>query len=417
MKLYFFEAIRPVLLRSPIILTSLLIFFTSAYFYGPEGRGVIAFLSSVFLTASIFLSLGLGRIGYEEISKNRDSARSIVSSLGRYILGVTFFVGILLVSVGTSSIADDFLPNFPMSYYIYTLPTMPFYLWGHYANYLFSSAGLTRQHDRAIFVTRIFGAILICGVGSLEYPLGIFLIFFSLAHLLMFLIEYSLLQIMLRERERNELNKVPLASLIKKCLWPYLDILAQFMMPALTVVAGFYVSEFDLGNYNFSAQMLSTLTFPLLLVQVKLQEQLAFPSDDGGAASVRFAFRGTLAFSVVAVLVGFVLPYSLSIFGFKEFEKSAIFLRILTITIPFIALNTIYTGIWIGKHCTKISSIINLTVGSVTFALVLIAIKDVGIYAVLYGCIFSAMVAFLLNSVAYRRTYKKLFYLKAVEAK
>lgn len=408
-KSYLFEAVKPVLLRSPIILTSLLIFFSSAYFYGPEGRGVIAFLSSSFLTASIFLSLGLGRVGYEEISKNKTSAGSIVSSLGRYIFWVTISLIIVLFILGASSIAVDFLPSFPVSYYIYTIPLLPFYLWGHYANYLFSATGLTKQHDLSIFATRIVGAILICGISSFKYPLGTFLIFFSLTHFVIFFIEYSLLQMMLRERANANSDEISLASLIRKCLWPYLDILAQFMMPALTVIAGFYVSEFDLGNYNFAAQILSTLTFPLLLAQIKIQEHLAFPSEDNGKSTVRFAFRGTFAFSFVAVLAGLFLPYLISVLGFTGFEKAAIFLRILTIAIPFIALNTLYTGIWIGKHYTKTSSIINLTVGFVTFTLTSFIIRDIGIYAVLYGCVFSAIIAFLLNSLAYRKNHKKVF--------
>lgn len=407
---HFFRLTFAVILRSSQVIGGFAIFLLSSYLYGPEGRGIISFLTSFYMTLGLVISLGLGRVAYQIISSNKDKAREVFLTLIRY----TNLIAILAIVISTIGIllkervSPDSTSLSPW-YFLLVVGMLPYYTWYNFSNYLFGSTQQTVLHERVIFITR-FSQVVILGLSALaRIPISYFILLFGITAYLIFFVESKLLLNSQKEISATDFkqSKEILKSLLLQAKWPFIDSLALSSAPFALFLLGLYVSHNELGHFNFAMQLMAALGFPFGVLQVKLQESLAHgASDDKKIIKKYFAmvFPISVALIAMALIVPVILPYV----GLKSFQESMPMLKIQLLSIPIIGLLSIFQGLWVGKHRARLSSIINLIIGVINITTVLLLSSNLGVYAGIAGIYLSLGTGLVLQLIALKMNWSNL---------
>ena len=398
------------MLRSSQVVGGFAIFLLSSYLYGPEGRGIISFLTSFYMTIGLITSLGLGRVAYQVISSHKDSAYEVFASLTRY----TNFILVIAIVASTLGIlfTEVFMPKSTTLnpwYFLCVVGVLPYYTWYNLSNFLFGSIQKTILHERLIFITRFLQVTIVAIAILIKIPIGFFIFLFGITGYLIFFVESKIL---LRSQHKNtkitlKNSAKTLKSLFVQTKWPFIDSLALSGAPLALFLLGLYVNHDDLGHFNFAMQIMAALAFPFGVLQVKLQENLV--NKEGNDIKILKKYSAmvipvSISLTIAALIIPLILPYV----GLKSFEASMPMVKAQLLTIPIFGILNIFQGFWVGKHRAKLSSIINLFIGVINVGTVLLLSSRLGVYAGIAGIYFSLGVGLILQLIALRINWETL---------
>lgn len=356
-----------IFLRSSVVVAAFIIFLISSYLYGPQGRGIISFLTASYQTLGLLISFGLGRVVYQRVSKNNLSAASLFFLLYRYTTALSLLV-FFTVALSVFLICPMFDLQFEISpiYFFLFIFNFPYFVWLNFSNYLYGVSQKTTIHDKIIFYTRCGQVLVLFAAALLEVQIETFLLSSSLIGFAMFLIEshYLLRNFPEGDRPSWQSSFKMFKDLLSDVKWPYIDSLAQISTPFPMFILGLYVITSELGHYNFALQILNALSFPIGVFQIKLQEKLALNISDGGATLIKRSFVLIAPISVLLIISGYIASIMIPHSGLTSFQESIPLLQDLLLTLPLTGYFYIFQSVWVGKHQPKLSSTINLITSS-----------------------------------------------------
>lgn len=396
-----YKMILSVLLRSTVIVAAFVIFLISSYLYGPEGRGVISFLTAFYLTLSLVMSFGLGRVVYQRVSKNPALSSLLFYTLIRYVYGasIVVFAVLLLGELLLKNLLDVAFDVGPL-YFLLFIFNFPYFIWLNLSNFLFGAAQKTEDHDKLIFLTRI-GQVLVLGiVAYLKLEISYFIFIFGVVGYFIFVLESRLLLKNFRHQAKPTWSESfgAFKDLIKDIRWPYVDSLAQSATPLAIFILGLNIHQSELGYYNFAIQILGTLSFPLAVFQVKLQEKLALSLSDGGATLIKRSFLSVVPISLALASCGLIIPPLIPLAGLNSFADSMPLLKALLLTLPLTGLAYVFQSVWVGKHKAQWSSLINIFTALLNILSVTLLSSRYGAMAGVIGMYVSLGVGLLIQS-------------------
>lgn len=391
------QFIFSVFLRSSTIVSALGIFLISSYLYGPEGRGVIALLTSFYLTAGFILSLGLGRTAYQMIGVDPEVAHRTIKSLAKYILTVSAG-GLCLLTITYLTVSPELRISLHVQEFIWAYGVFPFYLWQNMSNFLYSAQRRTKVHDKVIFVSRTFQLLALILTGSLGASLKNFILAFGLSSALIFIFE--LLVLTNGNKLTSKHTSGNFRALLKNCRWPMLDNLALAAPPLALFLLGLQIPRDVFGNFSFALQIMATLYFPFTVMQIKLQERINATALERSIPYIKKACFYVAPASIALALSSSLISYILPIVGLTSFRDSVGFMNLLLLTLPLAGITAISQAVLTGLHQPKTSSLTNLAAGIVSLTLIVALTTHLGALAGIISIYSSYLVATILQSIA-----------------
>lgn len=406
-----FKMILSVVLRSSVIVAAFLIFLISSYLYGPKGRGVISFLTSFYLTLSLIMSFGLGRVVYQRISRDERLSPLLFHTLIRYVYAASAVIFVLLLGgeLLLKNLMDLSVQVSPL-YFLLFFFSFPYFIWLNLSNYLFGVVQKTEAHDKLIFTTRVMQVLILGLCAYFKFSIELFIFVFGFLGYLIFVLESRLLLKDFRHLPKPtwQESQKALKDLLGDIKWPYIDSIAQSATPLAIFILGLNIRQSDLGHYNFALQILGTLSFPLAVFQVKLQEKLALKLSDGGAILIKRSFLVILPISLALALCGLVVPPLIPYVGLTSFTPSMPLLKALLLTLPLMGVTYVFQSVWVGKHKAQLSSLVNLFTASLNILSVIFLSPQYGAMAGIIGMYVSSLVGIIIQSYLIFRQWSQL---------
>ncbi len=357
MKDYLFS----ILTRGFVAISGFLVFLTTAKIFGPDGRGVIAYGTSLFAALAIALSLNLGCVFLGRTFKNEALKKLLVPDF----LVINFTITALTATVGLSfwclsKSAQSMLSlSQALGFSLMSIPTV----WFHNGHPFFSSFSQTKLQDKIIFSVRfvliIFLLIfLIIGSKDLSFFIWSYTALLSVGTAVEIFVLLKANSIRLSFRR----NFTHLKMILYRSWWPYLDHMSFTIFPLLIMIlSANYLTKANLGKTNFAIQIVSLI----FLLATAANRRITMYVANVGIVKKLYQFRRLLWVTLTVSVVAIPLLY-IGIDIITQTEVLSLFLGtgklflFAALSIPGYLSYQFLNPIWIELNQLKKSAIINL---------------------------------------------------------
>lgn len=404
-----YKFIVAIFYRSTALTSALVIFLISSYLYGPEGRGAISFLTALYAVLGLLLSFGVGRAVYQRTTNNPETADDLYISTIRFINILSVLVAVVssalflfYIVTNHGSMKSDFL-NF-----ILFLGYFPYAVWQYISNFFFTASRKTELHDKITIATRC-GQITILLITILcKLEINSFIFLYGATSYLVYFVESKALLYTAKTKDSWMTSLRKLYALKNELKWPYIDSLSQMLAPLAIFIMGLLITKEDLGHYNFTLQIISTLYFPLWLLSIKIQEQLSDGTSNIRSTIIKGGFISIIPISLVLIALALTIPPILPHVGLSKFNASMSLLKALLMTVPLVGAYYVFLAIWVSTHRPKFSSLLTIISGLINILCILLLAKKIGPWAGVVGTYCCYTVSLIGNSIYAKKIWTTL---------
>ena len=345
-----------------IAITGFIAFIVSARLYGPEGRGIIAYGTSLISIFALILSLNLGRSFLIETHKN--------SLLKSKLIHEYVALNFLLVIITVLLIFIYWLLSPALRAFITLQQVLifsiiaPYYLWTVNGTVIFAVMNLTYKQEVIILITRILlVAFLIITLMNNSLEINEFIWWYGLilgggAFFEMFFLGNPLRGL------RNVFNFSRFMDHIRKSLWPHLDYLAFNTFHLFLILFGtFFLGFKEAGRLNFAIQLVSFVFLLSVVASIRIKSYVASEGSNFHFSRIKVIFFITLSSSfALSLLIFFLLRSSLYSKYFSVFGDVHSLFFILIFSLPgYMAYQFLYP-ISIESNHIKLSAKLTLSI-------------------------------------------------------
>jgi len=376
-------------IRGFIAFSGFLVFIVTARFFGAEGRGTIAFGSSLFASIGILLSFNLGRVFLGNTLKDENRKKEILPTFlfFNFILSlITMIAGIIYWSLSSSAQA---MLTFPQIVGFSFLSF--FYVWFHNGHPFFSSFSQTKLQDTIIFGARFLLLVFLLSIWLLDvHNITFFIWGYAFILFTASLVELFFLMRMSQISFRKTIRLSEWKSILASSWWPHIDYVIFNIFPLiLTVLSAGYLTKTDLGRFNFAIQIVNLIFLLSTTANMRIANYVSSVGFMQRLAQLRNLFWFTTVASIAAVVIVFaVLTEATSRPEFASFAGASSLFLIAAFAIPGYLSYQFLNPIWIEIRQLKSTALLNLGSAVISFALYPLFIKHLdGVVGLM--CIFS----------------------------
>ncbi len=381
------------------------VFMLTAKYYGADGRGVFASVTSIGTFAASLLGLSIGSVIPYFTVQFTQSRELFFRDRMFSILGTIFFLTFLAFAslCVTYLVRPSLFGNISIGYLLAAAISLPYFMWIGANDILFSSAGKIRnQNIIGLYIKTAF--LITCFITIFFFNINLlsFLVIYGCFNLLQFLAEMIFLVRM--SESRFLIDFLFIKELVKKGLLVHAATIAGLLNTTFSVlVLNYYAKEDmrDVGNLNFATQLSSLLMIvPIVVNRYMYSEITAYGIREGWEKQKKVIKYCLLFLVAVAIAAYFLIVPFCSLWG-KEFTEAIPVFRIfLLIMIPS-AFCTMMQSQWYSRGYFKKMSAINISVGVVGALITLYTIPRYGMYGAVITTAFTYSIFFVINIIFY----------------
>ncbi len=345
-----------------IALTGFLAFIVSAKLYGPEGRGIIAYGTSLISILALILSFNLGRSFLIETSKNSLLKLKLIDeyiTLNFLLVIVTVFLAFIcwfLYPAVRGVITFQQIVIFSV--------ISPYYLWSVNGTVIFATMNSTYKQELVILITRILLAVfLIITFMNNSLEINGFILWYAIILGGGALFEMLFLGNPLRGL-RSIFNFSILIDHMRKSIWSHVDYLAFNTFPLFLILIGtFYLGLKEIGRLNFAIQLVSFIFLLSVVASIRIKSYVATQGSNFHFSRIKIIFFTTLSSSLtLTLLIFFSLRSSFYTQYFSAFGDIHSLFLLLIFSLPgYMAYQFLYP-IALESNCIKLSAKLNLSI-------------------------------------------------------
>jgi O-antigen/teichoic acid export membrane protein len=383
------------------------VFMLTAKYYGADGRGVFASVTSIGTFAASLMGFSIGSVIPYFIVQFADGRDLFFRDRLFSILSIIFFLTFVAFTglVVTYLVRPSLFGSIAIEYLLAAAISLPYFMWIGSNDILFSSAGKIRNQN-IIGISLKTAFLITCFTAMFFFKTGLlgFLLIYGCFNLLQFLAEMIFL---LRVSEaRFFINFLFIKELVKKGVLVHAATIAGLLNTTFSVLVLNYYAKNDMrdvGNLNFASQLSSLLMIVPIVVNRYMYSEITANGIKEGWEKQKKVIRYCLLFLVaVAIAAYFLIVPFCSLWG-KEFTDAIPVFRIfLLIMIPS-AFCTMMQSQWYSRGYFKKMSAINISVGVVGALITLYAIPRYGMYGAVITTAFTYTIFFIINIIFYHR--------------
>lgn len=379
---------------------SFLILILSARYFGPTGRGVIAYIISISYFLGLLFSFTVGRTFLYFIQQEQKKALDFYKENFANLF-LIIGIGFIFCVIGLFGIAQFNHNQYALNEfdYICTIGLSFSFLWQGYAKWIFSSIDKISFMNQTTFIPNIF--ILIFLFLNIHFHLGLdaFIAVFAGFNFLISIIQGVYLVYLMRPQWRINFHKINV--FLKKALILHLDSMGGYLFAAVYVpLSAHYLTLNEVGFLQLSQQVIAIFMLIPQVLQLFIVNRIAM---QGYEKAWYFAMRlirfGTL-YSVFSIFLCFILarPLVTLVFG-QAFLGTVPLIKLLSVTIVGNFLATIMNPFWIAKGLLKELAILTVIFGVLGMGIALFLLTKVGIYGIVIGLIINYTAALVGNLI------------------
>jgi len=381
-------------------------FLITARFYGVEGRGVYASVTTLatFSVALVGLSTGMV-VPYLVVSASggrEEFFRKSLSTMVCLVLALSLLSGLFIaLAYGCSDVLQAKLPA---RYLIVVGLSLPYYMWSGTNDFIFSSAGEIVQQNRIEFINRTaflvtsFGLILFNDLSLLGY-MGVYAAF----NLLQMVREMLFLTRRFKAEVRLDLALA--AALVRKGLTAHPVTIASLLNTSLSILVLTYYSVDlkDVGYFNFVCQLTAMIAIlPIVVNRYLLSEITAHGAASVWKAQKRIMLYCLLATAAICALAFVLIEPFCRVFKQEFVGAVTLFRMILVVVVPS-SFCILMQNQWYSSGRFKLMSITNVSVGVAGAALTFVTIPRFHEFGAAITTIVSYSVLCAINLVLFVR--------------
>ncbi len=373
-------------MRIFIAISGFFVFIVSANLYGPEGRGLIAYGTSLVSMFSLFFSFNLGRAFLFEKTKNK---KGIDEKLKEYISLNLLLIILTILSVLTFGLLSSIKDILSANYLILFLIIVPYYLWSVNGTVIFATLNLSYKQELIILSTRIVLVLFL--LYELLAPSKIE--FFTLIYGLI-LGSGALCEMLFLANPFKKitvfLNPVAIVGHVKNSFWSHIDYISFHTFPLILIlISGRYLGLKEVGRLNFAIQLVNFIFLFSFVASIRVKSFVAGKGSFFHNEIIKKLFLGTMLLSVGCVALVFIgLRSELYYKNFQLFGDVHTLFIIFSLAIPGYMIYQFLYPISIENDVIKQSALLNALS---LFCFLIFALITVPIWQSLSVClIFSA---------------------------
>ncbi len=350
------------MVRSFVTISGFLVFLISAKMFGPEGRGIIAYGTSVIAFVGISLSLNFGRSFLLLTEKNEDLKKELLFpflllTLVSFVLTAT--AGLIFFSFVSS--AKEIVP-IELAWTF--LPLSIFYVWSVNGNAFFASFQRTFQQEIVIFTIRtILMVVVIFFMFQKEDDLSDFIYWYSLVLATGTIVEISILSKDVFPYIRYS-NFTSFFSILRSSLIPHIDFLSFNLFPlCLMIIAGWGLDKSSIGRVNFAIQAINVVFLLSTTAGIRVSSYVSNSGFKVKLAQIKKLFIGTTIMSIIAIICAYsMLELLTSKHLLVSFSGVSELFLFISLSVPGYMLYQFLTPIWIEMKLIKKSAYLNFAI-------------------------------------------------------
>lgn len=361
-------------MRFFIAITGLLAFIVSARLYGPEGRGLIAYGTSIISIFALILSFNLGRSFFIETSKDGMLKEKLINEyigLNFLLLAVTV-IAIFIYWFLSPSLRSTFTAQ---QLVIFSM-IAPYYLWSVNGTVIFAVMNFTYKQEIVILITRILLVIFLIVVAiKRSFQIESFIFGYGLILGGGAIVEMLLLGNPLKGISSG-LGFSRFINHLKNSKWPHLDYLSFNTFPLFLIIIGtIHLGLLEVGRLNFAIQLVSFVFLLSVVASIRVKSYVASHNSSFYLERIKIIFFATLLSSLIfSFIIFFALRSRLYNEYFSAFGDMHTLFLLLILSLPgYMAYQFLYPISMKNNHI-ELSAKFNLSIFCLFLIIALIAV-------------------------------------------
>lgn len=389
---------------------TLLTFMLTARYFGPDGRGHIATITSFANMLAVLGGLSIGRVLVYEIARSGKSVSEFYAQnlFSVVVLFCVLSVVAVLLTLGLYFIKPNLFGETPLFYYLIFFIAVPSFIWQSASSFIFSSLdSMEKQNHFSLIVLLLnillsYLFILVFHATVLEYLILIvvmhfFTTFLELRYLVkkvqaVFIIHYSLWKTLLWNGAKIHLDA------LGGVLTSYSSI----------IIINAHMTSRDVGIYQFALQLVGMISVLPSMVSFQFNADIAALGSNH-ALLKHVKYMGSVLILIIGVIFAgyFVAPLLMPLIASKSFNDSIPVFQLLLLSTPGQAFALMMSTQWSSRGYFIYISVLNITLGIIGLLSSYLWIQGYGIDGAAYSAILVNTIAFIVNIVFFGLMYQK----------
>lgn len=358
------QALRAYLLsiftRVFLALSGFLVFLLTAHLYGADGRGTIAYGTSLFASVGILLSLSIGRVFIGKTLQDDLLKKSILPHF------LVFNIAISLISsvVGFAYwfFSDSAQNILDIKQVLWFSLLSFYYVWFHNGHPFFSAFSQTKLQDSIIIFTRILLLVFLLLFWFVDIKdITIFIVGYAVVLSGGAIVEMFILKSTIGVNMSLHSSLSQWKSILKLSWWPHIDYIAFNIFPLIIMVlSATTLTKADLGKSNFAMQIISLVFLLSTTANLRIAAYIANFGFEKKKDQISKLLWYTFGASLFSSIIIFVILLEAKHFNFfTSFTGFADLFLILSFSIPGYLSYQFLNPIWIEMNQLKKSALMN----------------------------------------------------------
>jgi O-antigen/teichoic acid export membrane protein len=370
----------------------------TARWLGPEGRGVLAAVTTWVGLFSTFGSLSLGQVAIHRATERRGEPW-LGESLGTLLLLTS------LISVAGWGIAALLWFTTGGSVYHGIAPRLlavgfamlPFLLWEQYGSSLLTAIDRLSVYNNAQFVGRTIGLLVIVamaagGAGVMGALIGIVASQVVVG-------AAGIRELFRRAEGAARASMDTLRGMVGSGMKLHLNAVGMFLVMSTDVlIINYYRGPAETGYYQLASQLVNTMLVVPQAAAMVFYGKVAQLGADGAWPYHRKMIRALMLAAIpLAAIAAVLAPFVIPLVGGKSFAPAISPFRWLLLAVLGMTFATLLAPQWIGRGFFWQASLLTGALGVMNLVISLLWVPKYGIYGSVLGTVITYAVAVVIN--------------------
>jgi len=374
---YFFT----LFVRFFIAFSGALVFLVTSKLFGANGRGVIAFGTSLVSILAFIFSLNLGRYFLLATKKNNYLQKTLLPDFISFNFIIIIFCSFIVFFIWSLSAKSKEIISFELICAFILL--IPYYIW-QVNGIIFSALNKTFTQDKVIFFIRLLLLIFLVIIYFGNFSFTFFLLIYSFILSFGVFIEINILG------SSTSLFSINFPKLILKSTLSYhIDYLAVYLYPLLLMLlCGYMIEITDLGKFNFLIQLNSFIFILSFVASLKIKSYVSIKGIKFFYIPALKIFLFTIFSSAICVLsIWIFLRTNLISIYLPDFSNLSDSFALMSTAIPGFFIYQCLYPILIEIEKNRLSAYFNSLIFVISLLLSYYLIGSYGFYGAIYSYI------------------------------
>jgi O-antigen/teichoic acid export membrane protein len=395
---------KKIFLTSGTRIYSLLIGFITlsftAHWLGPEGRGLIASLTTWVNMFGTFGDLSLGQVAIHLASKNRDqewlpAMSGSLMLIMAIISCLSWLIILILFQISQGKIFNDLT----MDLLFIAFLLLPLLIWDNYGRSLFMALDKIEIYNKAIIYGKSAGLLFLITAWLLQYGVKGVIISMIISQIVVTIIGLQHLYKIAQVKIYASIQTIK--SLLQGGVKLHLNTIGSFMIMYTDIlIISHYHGIIVTGYFQLAIQLISIMLIIPSSASMILYGQI---SQKGPGKAWEYQRKiliyMTLIMIIIAIIAKFTSKWLILIVAGEEFLPSVPIFNLMLLALIGMTFSNVMASQWIGRGLFIFVSTMTTISGMGNLALGLCLIPQYGMIGAVWGTLITYTVSIIINGI------------------